>query len=50
VLACAPASTVFSPRLIANIDRLIVADLMQERVMLDRAPVAAEQRVEPIGS
>ena len=27
-------------------DRLIVAELeMQERVMLDRAPVAAEQRV-----
>ena len=29
-----------------EIDRLIVADLeMQERMMLDRAPVAAEQRV-----
>src|SRR5690349_2426509 len=29
-----------------KIDRLIVADLeMQERMMLDRAPVAAEQRI-----
>jgi len=47
VLAPAPpASTIRKPRWIAKSIAVIVADLeMQERVMLDRAPVAAEQRI-----
>src|ERR1700732_3973740 len=46
VLALRAGLDRFEAALDGEIDRLVVADLeMQKRVMLDRAPVAAEQRV-----
>src|SRR5882757_7505520 len=46
VLALRAGFDRFQPALDREIDRLIIADLeMQERMMLDRTPVAAEQRL-----
>src|ERR1700722_10794593 len=46
VLALRPGLDGFQAARNRKIDRLIIADLeMQERMMLDRTPVAAEQRV-----